>query len=244
MKFGDNEEVTTWSAAATRIRIAAALAVAIACLGALGYAHIRTEAVGASFNLDGEQNVPAVFSALLLLAAAVVCALAGTRPGVRGLPWLVVAGFLTLFAFDELLTLHERLENAARVDWQLLYAPLAVAVIAATSRLLWLHRARPLVCLLLMAGGAAWVVAQLCEAIQWSGDVFVGPQWLIVIEETLEMAGTTALGLAALTAIAAARAAKRAPEAAPPRIVVAVGPPRGVRAGSEPAELVGAGGRR
>src|SRR5262245_42625878 len=83
----------------------------------------------ARFSLDREYTPASIWSALLLLVAAVAAARAArTRDGfARG-------SLAVLFAFmacDEAFAIHESLEKATGVDWQVLFAPIvALAAVA------------------------------------------------------------------------------------------------------------------
>ena len=57
---------------------------------------------------------------------------------------------------------------------------------------------------LVLASGACWVGAQLLEALQWEDDgPAPGYTWMMVVEETLEMAGSAFLLLALLVVVRA-----------------------------------------
>jgi hypothetical protein len=108
--------------------------------------------------------------------------------------------------FDEFLEVHEKLERAASVDWQLLYAPAALVLAAAfvvVLRTIWpIQLPRTL----LLAGIAAWIAAQILEQVQWDGDRRVsGYRPMMISEELLEMAGSALFALAMLSAIQAAK---------------------------------------
>jgi hypothetical protein len=188
---------------------AAAAAFAVVALVAIVYAR---RGAAADTGLDAERNEAAYFSALLLLSAGALVALAGryARPEGPAAPWYVVSALLLTMSADELLGWHETLERRTGVDWQLLYAPLVVAAGLCALRMLWALRARPGALAAFAGGGAAWLAAQVLEKLQWSGDTLVHPG-LIYPEELLEMAGSALFGTAMLAVIAAAaRAPARA----------------------------------
>ena len=199
------------TAAILRTRLALSLAAAIAVMAVLGVIAERSDGLDA-FDLDGELNIPAFFSAALLGAAALAAWRARRTAG-----WTVV--FALLFAFmagDELSGLHEELADRVGVRWPVLYAPLIVAAGVA-----WLMAMRSLLAdrhpaaLLLGGGAAAWFVAQLLEAVQWKdGEHVAGYYPMMYAEETLEMAGS-ALFLLAFVALGAARRGMMS-ECAPP----------------------------
>lgn len=69
------------------------------------------------FNLDGERNVPAVYSTLLLASCACLLALiahASRRKGAGYLYWLILALIFVFLAGDEFFELHERLIKPMR----------------------------------------------------------------------------------------------------------------------------------
>lgn len=190
-------------------RVAIALGVAIGGLAVLGaiFAWEPRPAL-ARFDLDEERTVPAFFTAFLLVACAVV-ALRLPRSVVSRGVGLVLSGLLVLASLDEAAEFHERLEARTGVDWQLLYIPVFLAVLVVLGLLvLGLRRSgfglRPV-----LAAAACWAVAQTLEALQWEDDgPAPGYTWMMVTEETLEMAGSALLLVALLTVHEADRAGK------------------------------------
>ena len=153
--------------------------------------------------LDGEYNLPALFStAVLLWAAGSTWVLAGCHgprsPGRRLLALLAL--LIGFFAVDELLAIHEALESLTGVDWQLLYLPFGLIGAGTGLGVLLLYRRRPALVVLYVVGAAAWAVAQLFEAIQWHGDELVQPA-LIYPEELLEVRGSGLFAVAAVLAL-------------------------------------------
>lgn len=159
------------------------------------------------FYLDLEYNLPAFFSAALLAVSAVACWRARstlTAPPGGAVTGGAVTGLTLLFglmAFDEVIGVHERLEDLTGIDWQVLYAPLIAAgglgwfLIAA-----FLMRNRAVAAIRLWVGGAfAWAAAQTLEMLQWDGDVErSGYTIMMPAEEVLEMAGSAAFLLTLL----------------------------------------------
>lgn len=146
----------------------------------------------AEFNLDGEFTVPAAISGLALLAAAAL-ALLLARSGSALQRRSAFAGlgvFLAAMAADEIWAVHEKLEGAVGVDWQVLYAP--AVLVAGASWLIAYPAFRRLggrgVAFFLAAPGA-WLASQAVEKVQWDGDRLVHP-WTIVPEEALELTGS------------------------------------------------------
>ncbi len=150
------------------------------------------------FHLDSEFGAAAVWSALLLVLAGTV---ALRRTGDSR--WFTGFGLLLLaLAADELFALHEALERATGVDWQVLYLPLAL--LGAAAGLGVMHRLRlsgaraPV--LVFLVGGVCWMVSQGLESLQWEEDVPVESYPVCMLsEEALEMAGAVCF-LASLAA--------------------------------------------
>ena len=188
-------------------RVAATLGLFIVVFGIMGAFYIRDATfthhgwVGSvhlgryrvhGFNLDGEMNLPAAFSGLLLVAASALgflVAAVGRTAGIKARYVAPVALLLGYMSLDEVMSFHERLESATGVDWQTLYAP--VFLVAAVLAVLLLPELRPFppAIVLFLAGGGSWATAQVIEKLQWSGDHLLLP-WSIVPEETLEMTGS------------------------------------------------------
>jgi hypothetical protein len=100
-------------------------------------------------------------------------------------------------AVDEVVAIHEALEEVVHLAWWKFYAPLAVvgAVCALlVLRRVWDHR---LAAATLVGGGACWLAAQLIETQQYHGAELVH-RWTILPEELLEMIGSLLFVLAML----------------------------------------------
>lgn len=190
-------------AVATRgLRIALPLAAAIAVLGAAGVAAGLLDVQ--AFNLDGERNVPAVFSTLLLAAAAgLVLVFSSTvHPGRPHRPGIVMAFVVAWMSLDEFAAVHEFLERRTGVDWQTIYLPLMLVAGVTWVVILRELRVAPRAAVYWTIGASAWLVAQALEFFQWDGDRHVrGYAAMMVPEELLEMVGSSFLGLAMLAAI-------------------------------------------
>jgi hypothetical protein len=185
--------------------VALIIAAAIAAFGVLG--SVGSEGVR-GFDLDAEVNFPSAFSAFLLFWAGALTVAAGQAwaSGRARIAWFLLGIGYVYLGFDEFLEVHEKLERAASVDWQLLYAPAALVLAAAfvvVLRTIWpIQLPRTL----LLAGIAAWIAAQILEQVQWDGDRRVsGYRPMMISEELLEMAGSALFALAMLSAIQAAK---------------------------------------
>src|SRR4051812_16288074 len=201
------ERLTARIAACQPVPLAAVLGALIVLFGIMGALYVRDATfthhgwvgsvhVGAyrvhGFNLDGERNLPAAYSGLLLVAACalgLLVAVVGRGAGIRARYVGPVALLLGYMSLDEVISIHERLEAASGVDWETLYAP--VFLVAAVLAVLLLPELRPFppAIVLFLSGGASWAVAQVIEKLQWHGDHLVAP-WSIVPEEVLEMTGS------------------------------------------------------
>ncbi|SFA94609.1 hypothetical protein SAMN05421867_10443 [Cellulomonas marina] len=150
-------------------------------------------------NPDAEFAVPAAWNALLLIVAAGFSALLSRRV-TRLYVWLAVG--LLVMAIDETLAVHEGIERALGVDWQVLYAPLALGALVLALRLvttLWRRDRRTLPGLL--AVGSCWLFSQVLEAFEWRGAVQM-PHYaaMMLVEEALETSGSAVLVLTTATA--------------------------------------------
>ena len=201
-----------------------------------------------AFDLDAERTVPALASGLVLGFAAAAGFLVGrlVRAGRR--PLLALAALFAFMAADEVVEIHERLERAAGVDWQVLYLPLVVLGGAGFVHAVLLARRHAAGAGQLAAGAAAWVVAQILERLEWGGGTQTVAEYqatiargsykaMVVVEEVAELGGSLCflLGLLALHAAATdrPRSATRHEEAVPVDRVrandVAVGPHEGAQ---------------
>src|ERR687895_304413 len=140
------------------LKLGIALAALIAVFGLLGAIEVRYESAPA-FDLDDELKLPAFAAALILLLAALTARLAAAVDPAGGWPWIVLAALFTLMAADEVVSLHEALEDLFAVDWQILYLPvMAAGGVAWLVALLRLRRL-PVAAALLAGGAAAWAIA-------------------------------------------------------------------------------------
>lgn len=186
--------------------VALTVTACILALGLLGTEHSGLGKPLPAFDLEGEWTVPAFFSGMLLLTCAALAAqlaVVRARADEVAAIWAAFGILCVLLAADEVLAVHERLEAWAGIDWQTLYAPLAVAGgVVGLQALRHLH-AGALGRLALLGGAGAWLASQILEAIQWGdGDRLVYPR-LRFPEELLEMTGSMFLGLALLLALGA-----------------------------------------
>ncbi len=203
-------------------RVAAAAGLGVLVFATLGAAYALAKDGGLvpggfrwlPVGLNAEWSLPAAYSGLLLLATGLLAVRAGTmRPPVRSSVALLGLGVLfTFMAFDEVLAVHERLEEAVHLAWYKLYAPVAaVAGVAwlAVVRATWPRRG---VRLALIGGSACWLVSQLIETQQYDGAELVH-RWTILPEEVLEMTGSLLFLLAMLMLVQTAPGLRR--QAAP-----------------------------
>lgn len=164
------------------------------------------------FDLAGERNVPAGFSALLLLAAAWFGFRAGRERPLALPAWVgyVLAAVFAYMAFDELLVIHENVGEALGVKWEIVMAPVAAA--AAVPWFAVLLRLDGIARPLWIAAPACWVLAQAFEVMQYDsgvgGEATLVYGWMMVPEETLEMAGSMLFGLVLWLALLRSPAAR------------------------------------
>jgi hypothetical protein len=164
--------------------------------------------------IDGERNLPALFSGALLLAAgtAGLVAARARRPGRERLALIAFSLLLAWLSFDEVTSFHERVENLVDVEWLLLYAPLGV--VGAVAALIIVIELRDRTAAWLMAGGTlAWAVSQALEGWQWGGptDVTLLHPQAIFYEEILEMCGAACFLLMFLVLVRRSAAESFAP---------------------------------
>lgn len=172
------------------VRVAAVLAAGIGAttiLGALEY----DGAPLALFDLDGEGKPPALLAGFLTGSAGVVALL--VHRVLRRRSWLVLGGVLVFMALDELLTVHEQLQSAVGVEWQVLYLPIFAAVLVVGLLVLRDLRAEvPYAGRLMFLGAASWALAQVCEQLEYDdgGRMAADYAALATLEEFAEMFGS------------------------------------------------------
>jgi len=190
----------------TSTRLAVLLGLGIALLGVLGVLAVHfPRQVPWVLDLDAEHSVPALYSGLLLVAGGAAF-LVLSRAG-AGLPAALLALLLGFMSLDEVVVVHEKLEAATGVDWQLLYAPLFL--LCGVGWLLVLRRfgLRSAAGVLLVGGAALWAGSQVLEQIQWDGVAEVAHyRWYAVPEELAEMGGSLLFLLAACARAGSPRA--------------------------------------
>jgi hypothetical protein len=188
-------------------RVATANGVVIALLGVLGVLSIVSGSPFGIFDLDGERNVPATYTAALLFSVAVLALLVGRIDPAPGLPQLVGRGVGPLR-----LRLSRRVRRDSRAAGADHGDRLADPLLADRR-----PRPRPLALLarrlreigagfwLLVVGTACGIASQVAEAVEYGpGDKRVAAfDELMVFEELLEMVEALLIGLALLTALQA-----------------------------------------
>jgi hypothetical protein len=188
-------------------QVAAANGAIIALLGVLGVLFLVFGSPFGSFDLDGERNVPAIYSAALWFSAALLALLVGRLDSAPGLPqlWVGLSAFFVFVSADEFGEIHERLERIIGIDWQILYSPVALLALV-----LWVFVARRLRQIgvglgLLLAGTVCGIASQVAEAVEYGpGDERIAAfDELVVFEELVEMVAALLIGLALLTALRA-----------------------------------------
>jgi hypothetical protein len=107
-------------------------------------------------------------------------------------------------ALDEGSAIHERLERWSGIDWQLLYIPMMGIAAVAWWGVVRRYRNQARIAALLMAGAAFWIVVLILELVQsWGGSPVQAAIYVptMIIEEALEMIGSTVLLIAAILAL-------------------------------------------
>jgi hypothetical protein len=195
-----------------------ALAIAIATLVAFGIVDYYVQSMP-GFWLDGEHNVPATFSALVLVFTAVTAlALAGNYE--KGTPMRrYVVGLAAFFAFmslDEYNYFHEHFNDHFGIPWQLPYIPLLLVAGYLAWNLFEELEYYPPSAAMFAGGAGAWGLAQIFDLYQVTvldtDNTLTAFTATVVAEEGLEMAGSVLFALALLTAL---RQRLRAPQVAP-----------------------------
>ena len=187
--------------------VAAANGVVIAFLGVLGVLFLVFGSPFGSFDLDGERNVPATYSAALWFSVAVLALLvARVDPG-RGLSqlWVGLSALCVFVSADEFGEVHERLERVTGIDWQILYLPVGLLALV-----LWFFVGRRLRRIaagfgLFVLGTVCGIASQVAEAVEYGpGDERIRAfDEVMVFEELVEMVAALLIGLALLTALQA-----------------------------------------
>jgi hypothetical protein len=195
----------------TSHRLAALGLIGIGLLLGPGLAVLAGAEPVAAFDYNGERNIPAAFSALLLLVAAGAAALWSFGPAPRTAgrtAGRLLAGVFGFMAVDEIGQLHEKLERIIGVDWQVLYLP--VVAVAGVAAVLAAIACRDIRLRLYFLGGAmAWGLASLMEMAEYDAhDRRVqGFTVMVFTEENLEMLGSLFFAVAMMLAFEVARAA-------------------------------------
>ncbi len=164
-------------------------------------------------NLDSEMSVATRFSATLLWAAAFWWLLVAATVQPRSLAIWAWWPVLAWLALDEGSAIHERLERWSGIDWQLLYVPVMGIAAVAWWGVVRRYRSQARIAALLMAGAAVWIVVLILELVQnWGGSPVQAAIYVptMIIEEALEMIGSTVLLIAAILALR--RSIRAAPE--------------------------------
>ena len=158
-------------------------------------------------NLDGEANLPALFSTLLLLGCGAILALIGRHCREHGLRfsarWLLLAAIFVFLGVDEMVSIHEKIgalitrvvqtEGMFRFAWVLPYG-LFVIVMAAAYLPFLIGLPRRWAVRFIIAGSIYVLGALGMELIgaylfDTYGQGAMGYTVVLTIEETLEMTG-------------------------------------------------------
>lgn len=182
-----------WPPMSRTIRAVAVLVGIVAALGVVDAAGGGTQLLGLQTELVDGLTLPPLVSGALLLGVAGVAGTMAVRDWTGAVPrwaWALLALVFAELAVDELLTLHERVGEATRMEWMLLYAPLL-----GFAGLLWLDVARSMRRLPELvpwvAGATAWGLALALDVYAFGVDGAQRPGVgaAAAVEELLEMAG-------------------------------------------------------
>jgi hypothetical protein len=184
-------------------RLAIILGAVIAALGIMGILRYGNKEQLGAFNLDGERNVPAAFSAALWTAVAALAVLVARAE--RSRVWFAFALVTLLVAADEFGEIHERLESMTGIDWQILYLPVGIVaaiLFVVLGRRLWRLGTGFTPFVIAVAAGAA---SQLLEQVQYDAndEPVRGYRVMVVTEELLEMTAAVLIGLSLLAVLRA-----------------------------------------
>jgi hypothetical protein len=188
-------------------RVLLANGIIIALLGLLGVLSLAVGSPFGYFDLDGERNVPATYSATLWFCLSLLAVLVSRaeHSTTAARAWQALSLPLLLVSADEFGEIHERLERITGIDWQILYSPLALVAV-----LLWVLVGRRLRELrtgfgFFVAGSVCGFASQVLEAVEYGPhDREVAAfNELMVAEELLEMVAAVLVGLALLAALRA-----------------------------------------
>lgn len=166
-------------------------------------------------NLDSEVSIATWYSAALLGAAAFWWLLVGVADRPRSLAVWMWWPVLAWLALDERTAIHERLERLSGIDWQLLYIPVMGLAAVAWWGVVRRYRSQARVVALFLVGAAVWTVVLLLELVQnWGGSPVQAAIYIptMIIEEALEMVGSTVFLIAAIFALG--RSVEKSPERA------------------------------
>jgi hypothetical protein len=183
-------------------RLAALLAAIVVAVGALSAAHVTVlelPVFAPSGELSDGVRVPAIVSGLLLAAAAVLALVAAARTSLAGperLCLVVLALVFAFFAVDELIAIHEDVDEASSLARAGYLATLAAG--GFTGAVLWLRRRERGFRIVWGSGAAAWALSQVLDALHANtGDTGFDISGAAAgLEEVLEMAGSALFVLA------------------------------------------------
>ncbi len=176
----------------------------IALLGVIGILRFAYKQELRLFNLDGERNVPTGFTALLLVAVAVLALLVGRESeGRPAIGWKVFAVLMMFLAGDELVELHEHVEFHAGIDWKVVYAPIGLVAVYLWFLLGSQLRALGAGFLPFVAAPACVLAASIVDDLEIDdqGDPRRGFRVMVVSEELLEMSFGLLVGLSLMAAL-------------------------------------------
>jgi len=153
------------------------------------------------FDLDRERTVPATVSGLVLLLAVITAFTLACLE--RSLPIFGITAVLWWMGFDEVIAIHERVQAATGITWQILYLPALPFVIWFFVRGIPELPPPPKARRFFLWGIYAWISSQVLDVIQNKGGGDLVVPALIPPEEYLEVIGSTLFTVALLLAVQA-----------------------------------------
>jgi hypothetical protein len=140
-------------------------------------------------DINTEQTLWATFQGSLIFAVGLLSVLVGrlrATPAETKPWWLLFGGALFVLGADEIIAVHDRLQDATGDPGQIVLIPIAILGIVAGFRLLGVTAAHERTRRLLIAGASFWFVSQAIDVL-----IQAHVRWTIVPEELLETLGST-----------------------------------------------------
>jgi hypothetical protein len=179
--------------------VLAVLVVVLAVCGAIDDAVTDVELFDFEGELKNGPNLMVIASGGVLFVAAILAfKLARSEADSIGspAPWYLIAVLFVFMGVDELVTIHEHLEDWTGVDWQLLYLPIVLAgAVGWTVLFLRLRDSDVRLATGWALGAGLWIFAQFLEVLLRKLHVGSGvpklEELMPATEELSELAGSS-----------------------------------------------------